>query len=162
MQHVTLLYEARELLLARGMAVLATWALLNVVVSGYGAWRTPRHLESFHFHGMNLGWGLVNAGLAAWSLRHLSPPTGLRLANLFQGQLLNENLFLFNTGLDVAYIMTGFYLRALAGQPARRSPAQLAGFGRSLWWQGGFLLVFDAVMWALLHRQGQAWLPLLN
>ncbi len=159
-----LILEARELLLSRGLSVLAAWAVLNVVLSGYCAWRAPRHLESFHFHGMNLGWGLVNAGLAGWGLwqLHTGPSPGLRLGDLFREQLLNENLFLFNTGLDVAYIMTGFYLRALAGQPARSQPARLAGFGRSLWVQGGFLLVFDAVMWALVHGQGQALFSLLN
>ncbi|WP_152559902.1 DUF6992 family protein [Hymenobacter sp. IS2118] len=164
MPHPEFIVEARDLLLSRGLSVLAAWAVLNVVVSGYRAARTPRHLESFHFHGMNLGWGLVNAGLAGWGLwqLHAGPPPSLHLSDLFREQLLNENLFLFNTGLDAAYIMTGFYLRALAGQPARSQPARLAGFGRSLWVQGGFLLVFDAAMWALLHKQGQQWLLLMH
>jgi hypothetical protein len=157
------LYLASELLVGRGLAVLSAWALLNLVGSGYFLARADRRYEPYYFHGMNVGWGLVNAGLACWGILHLhfTAPTGLRLADLVQAQLHHENLFLFNAGLDVAYIMTGFYLRALARQPTRLRPARLLGFGRALWVQGGFLLVFDAALWGLLHGQGQAWLPLL-
>ena len=157
------LFLASELLVGRGLAVLSAWALLNLVGSGYFLSRADRRYEPYYFHSMNVGWGLVNAGLACWGILHLhfTAPAGLRLADVVQAQLHNENLFLFNAGLDVAYFMTGFYLRALAQQPAQLKPARLLGFGRSLWAQGGFLLLFDAAMWGLLHAQGQEWLPLL-
>ena len=157
-------YQAGELLLGRGLAVLAAWALLNLVGSGYLLARADRRAEPYHFHAMNVGWGLINAGLACWGILHLhaSTPPGLGLADLVQAQLANENLFLFNTGLDAAYVMTGFYLRARAGLPGQRQPERLRGFGRALWLQGGFLLVFDALMWLLLHEQGRAWLSRLG
>ncbi|SFQ67351.1 DUF6992 family protein [Hymenobacter arizonensis] len=164
MPDIASLLLASELLIGRGLAVLAAWALLNLVVSGYMVANADRRHEPYHFHSMNVGWGLVNAGLACWGILHLhfTAPVGLRLADLLQSQLVNENLFIFNTGLDAAYIMTGFYLQALARQPEQAHPTRLRGFGRSLWLQGGFLLVFDAVMWGLLHWQGQAWLPLMG
>ena len=155
-------FQAQELLVSRGLAVLAAWALINLVVSGYFLFRADRHHEGYYFHSMNIGWGAVNAALAGWGLLHLqfSAPAGLELAEIFRRQLFNENLFLFNAGLDVAYVMTGFYLRAKAAGLGQLHPARLHGFGRSLWIQGGFLLVFDAAMWGLLHRFGQDWLLL--
>jgi hypothetical protein len=155
-------FQAQELLIGRGLAVLAAWALINLVVSGCFLFRADRRHESYYFHSMNVGWAAVNAALACWGLLHLqfSAPADLGLAEVFRRQLFNENLFLLNAGLDVAYVMTGFYLRAKAAGPDQLHPARLHGFGRSLWIQGGFLLVFDAAMWGLLHRLGQGWLLL--
>lgn len=155
--------QARELLVGRGLTVLAAWALLNLLGSGYYLARTDRHRTAYYFHGMNVGWGLINALLACWGILHLqfAPPAGLRLAEAVQAQLHDESLFLFNAGLDAAYVMTGFWLVALAAGPAQPQPGRLRGFGRSLWVQGGFLLGFDAVMWGLLHGQGSGWLSLL-
>ncbi|MBF9141837.1 DUF6992 family protein [Hymenobacter properus] len=160
---VAALDHAREMLLGRALAVLAAWALLNLLVSGILLRRADRRFVPYYFHGMNVGWGLVNTVLACWGILHLrfTSPPGLRLAELVAEQLHNENLFLLNTGLDVAYVMTGFYLRALAAVPGQANAARLDGFGRALWVQGGFLLVFDAAVWCLLHWQGQAWIPLI-
>ena len=152
--------HAREMLLGRGLTVLAAWALLNLVVSGYLVRQADRRQETYFFHGMNVCWGAINAALACWGVLHLRfvAPAGLGLADLVREQLANENLFLLNAGLDAAYIMTGMYLWALAAVPAQPAPARLRGFGAALWVQGGFLLVFDAAMWSLLHWQGGGWL----
>lgn len=152
--------HAREMLLGRGLTVLAAWALLNLVVSGYLVRRADRRQEPYFFHGMNVCWGAINAALACWGVLHLRfvAPAGFGLADLIGEQLANENLFILNAGLDVAYVMTGFYLRALATVPAQAKSARLRGFGTALWVQGGFLLLFDAAMWSLLHWQGSDWL----
>jgi hypothetical protein len=157
------LFLARELIIGRGLAVLSAWALLNLIGSGYLVRQADRREAPYYFHGMNVGWGAVNTALACWGILHLHfrAPAGLGLAELFQTQLSYENLFLFNAGLDVAYVMTGFYLRTAAATVGQQHPARLLGFGKALWVQGGFLLVFDAVMWALVHWKGQALLPLL-
>ena len=157
------LHHARELLLGQGLAVLAAWVLLNLLASGYRLAHADRRYEPYYFHGMNVAWAFINAGLAFWGFWHLqlTAPAGLRLAELVQAQLFNENLFMLNAGLDVAYIMTGCYLRARARAPEQPLPPRLLGFGRSLWLQGGFLLVFDGAMWNLLHNQGKAWLSLI-
>lgn len=157
------LFQFRELIIGRGLAVLAGWALLNLIGSGYLLRRADRRYAPYYFHGMNVGWGAVNAALACWGILHLhfTPPPGLQMAELFETQLSYENLFLLNSGLDVAYVMTGFYLRALAAVVGQPRPERLRGFGQALWVQGGFLLVFDVAMWSLLHWQGRSLLPLL-
>ena len=148
---------ARELLIGRGLAVLSAWALVNLIGSGYLVRSADRRYEPYYFHGMNVGWGAVNAALACWGILHLHfrVPVGLTLTQVLQDQLHYENLFLLNAGLDVAYIMTGAYLRALAAAPQQLRPERMLGFARSLWVQGGFLLIFDAAMWVLVHWQGQ-------
>lgn len=158
------IFQARELILGRGLAVLAAWALLNLIGSGYFVRGADRRSPAYYFHGMNVMWGAINAALACCGILHLhfTAPAGLSLAELVQSQFDNENLFLLNTGLDVAYIMTGFYLRAQAAVPDQLNSVRLLGFGRSLWVQGGFLLVFDALMWSLIHWQGKQILLLLS
>lgn len=151
---LTALHQARELLVAQGMSVLGLWALLNILVSGYWVARLEPRLEAFHFHFMNAGWGLVNAVLAASGIvgAHPGQTAGLTLPGLLSGQLHLENLLLFNAGLDLAYVTTGFWLRARALAPGARRPARLAGFGRSLGLQGGFLFLFDLSLWLAVHR----------
>ncbi|WP_375417150.1 DUF6992 family protein [uncultured Hymenobacter sp.] len=158
------LHQARELLVAQGMSVLGVWALLNIVLSGYQVARLEPRLEAHHFHLMNAGWGLVNAVLAAVGIvgTHPGQTTGLTLSGLLTEQLHLENLLLFNAGLDVAYVATGAWLRARALAPAARRPERLAGFGRSLWVQGGFLFVFDVSLWLLLHRFSAGLLALVE
>ena len=147
-------HQARELLVARGMSVLGLWALLNILVSGYRVARLEPRAEAYHFHFMNAGWGLVNAVLAAAGIigTHPGQTTGLTLAGLLADQLHLETLLLFNAGLDVAYLVTGSWLRAWALAPGARRPERLAGFGRSLWVQGGFLVLFDVGLWLAVHQ----------
>jgi hypothetical protein len=153
---IAALFQERELLIGRGLAILSAWALLNLIGSGYLVRHADRRHAPYYFHGMNVMWGAINAALACWGILqlHFKVPAGLGVAELFRTQLFYENLFLLNAGLDVAYVMTGYYLRAQAASTGQR-PERLLGFGQSLWVQGGFLLVFDAVMWTILHWQGQ-------
>jgi hypothetical protein len=154
------LHHIRELLLSRGLAVLAAWAVLNLLLSGYLAARTDRRRAAHHFHVMNAAWGFVNAALATWGIVHLRlhAPAGLSVAGFFTRQLSLETTFLLNAGLDVAYVAAGFWLHARAAVPGTSHSARLLGYGQSLWVQGGFLLVFDVVMWALMRWAAQ---PLL-
>jgi hypothetical protein len=156
-------FQLRELYIGRGLAVLAAWALLNLIGSGYLVRHSDRRYAPYYFHGMNVMWGAINAALACWGILqlHFRVPAGLDMAELFRTQLFYENLFLLNAGLDVAYVMTGYYLRAQAASTGQR-PERLLGFGQSLWVQGGFLLIFDAVMWIALHWQGRQLFTLLG
>lgn len=155
-------FQAREMLIGRGLAVLAAWALLNLIGSGYLVRQADRRYAAYYFHGMNVGWGAINAALACWGILqlHFRVPAGLGVAEVFRTQLFYENLFLLNAGLDVAYVMTGYYLRAQAS--TAQQPERLLGFGRALWVQGGFLLVLDTVMWIVLHWQGRLLFNLLG
>lgn len=152
-----LTYQTREMALGRGLAVLGAWALLNLLGSGYRLPRSDRREWAHHFHLMNAGWGFVNAVLAAVGILRThpgAPAAGLNLAGALGEQLLLENVFLLNAGLDVAYVTAGFWLVARAALPAERRPERLLGYGRSLWLQGGFLVAFDAAMWTVTHQLG--------
>ncbi|SHJ66070.1 hypothetical protein SAMN02745146_3616 [Hymenobacter daecheongensis DSM 21074] len=147
------LNHGRELLAERGMAVLATWALLNLVVSGYYLARTDRRSEAHYFHQMNVGWNMVNAVLAVVGMlrAHPNQVAGLTLAKSLTEQFNFEKILLLNAGLDVAYLCIGSWLRARAAT-TEKLPARLRGFGRSLWLQGGFLLLFDVSFYFVYHR----------
>lgn len=148
-----LINRGRELLAERGMGVLGAWALLNLVVSGYYVAHTDRRTEEHYFHQMNVGWNLVNAALAVFGLlsAHPNQVAGLSLADSLTAQFNFEKILLFNAGLDVAYVVTGSWLRARAASADQR-PERLRGFGRSLWVQGAFLLVFDAGFYFVYHQ----------
>ena len=147
----------------RGMLVLGSWAMTNVGVSG--ARYFPTEGSEKYFHQMNVGWGVVNLALAGTTFlaARRSAPEASR-TELVRTQFCTENLYLFNAGLDVAYVATGFYLRERArSRPTIRRRDQLKGYGQSLLLQGGFLLAFDGIMFAAQHRHGQRNLyPLLS
>ena len=149
----------RDALLGLGLAVLAAWVLLNLIGSGARLARADRRLAPYYFHGLNVLWNLVNAGLAAWGILrlHFHPPAGLDAAELLRTQHFYETLFGVNAGLDVLYVLAGSYLRRRATGPTQNRPERLLGYGQSLQVQGGFLLLFDAVMWALLHWLAHGW-----
>ncbi|MCB2406755.1 DUF6992 family protein [Hymenobacter lucidus] len=155
--------QARELLAEHGMAVLATWALLNLLVSGYLVARPDRRSESHYFHQMNVGWNCVNAVLAVVGILRAQPNhvAGLTLAASLSAQFDFEKILLLNLGLDVAYLATGSWLRA-RGQATEQRPERLLGFGRSLWLQGGFLLLFDAGFYLVYHRYAAQLLALVQ
>jgi len=71
---------------------------------------------------MNVGWNLVNAGLAVFGLlsAHPGQVAGLSLADSLTAQFNFEKILLLNAGLDVAYIATGSWLRARAASADRR------------------------------------------
>lgn len=149
----TALYQVRELLEGRGLAVLTAWVIGNVLVSGYYVGRTDRRAPAHHFHFMNVAWALVNAGIATWGILHLhrAPPAGLSLATEAAAWHHDATLFLTNAGLDVLYVLAGRWLARRATGPGAGNPVRLDGFGRSLRLQGGFLFAFDVAMWALLY-----------
>jgi hypothetical protein len=147
----------------RGMQVLGAWAIGNVGVSGARYFATDGREK--YFHQMNVGWGVVNLALAGGSLlaaRRATPPANQ--AGTVQAQLRTENLYLLNTGLDVAYVATGFYLKERARTRSNQHQQnRLTGYGRSLLLQGGFLFAFDGIMFAAHHAHGKTGLyPLLS
>jgi hypothetical protein len=131
----------------KGMIILGSWGLGNAVIGGIGLSKSDNP-ETRAFHQMNLGWGLVNtaiAGFGYYSAMHgqLDPNQPMEL--LLDNQKL-KSILLLNTGLDVAYIASGFYLM----ERSKRSTddaARLKGFGKSLIMQGAFLFAFDLGMY---------------
>ncbi|QKG58013.1 hypothetical protein GKZ68_16140 [Hymenobacter sp. BRD128] len=148
-------YQHHELLLGRGLGILGAWALLNLVVSGYQLPRTDRREWPHHFHFMNCAWAFVNAVLAAVGILRTHPgrpPLGFSLADARADVQLTSQIFLFNAGLDIGYVLVALWLLNRATYPSAQRPERLDGYGRSVQLQGAFLLVFDVAMWWLLGR----------
>ena len=61
-------------------------------------------------------------------------------------------VLLLNAGLDVAYIMTGLYMKERAKNVEKRK-AMLKGYGNSIMLQGGFLFLFDVALYFI--NQGE-------
>lgn len=149
----------------RALTVLGGWAVGNLVVGGIATGQTEG--AAHYFHQMNIGWGAVNLALAGTGYlaarRASRQPAADRAANV-RTQLRTENLYLFNAGLDVAYLATGVYLLEKGcNTTAPNSAERWRGYGQSLLLQGGFLLLFDGLQFAAHHRHGTRDLyPLLS
>ncbi|HMP29738.1 MAG TPA: hypothetical protein PKD85_09065, partial [Saprospiraceae bacterium] len=123
------------------------------IIGSVGSLRST-HLEVKSFHQMNLGWGIINAGIA--SLGYYSALKGgtipLESMSLLQENQSLKSILLLNTGLDVAYMISGVYLIE-KDKNSIKNPGRLRGFGKSLIMQGAFLFVFDLGMYINFNSQ---------
>lgn len=136
---------------ARHLGILGGWSAANLAGGATGLvladdprWRA--------FHGTNLAWNTVNAGIVAAG--------GVGLARRKHGFETPEALerhqrglqraLVVNLALDVLYVGTGVALWAVGG---RAGEVDLRGMGQSLTLQGGFLLGFDAAFLASHRRR---------
>jgi len=131
-----------------GMIVLGSWAVANLAVSPFLYSNSEGSTK--YFHQMNGMWNVVNLGLAGVSLLTLGNAEINSYNDLLDQQLSLERLLLFNAGLDVGYIMTGFFLRERA-KNSEKNQNRLLGYGNSLLLQGGFLLLFDIGFYLFYH-----------
>ncbi|MFP2907296.1 DUF6992 family protein [Pyxidicoccus sp. 3LFB2] len=131
------------------MGVLFGWAVLNIGTGVAGHFTTEG--ETRAFFQANAAWNVVNLAIAGFGYhgQATADPASWDLArSLAEGQKM-ERLLLLNTGLDVGYMAFGAFLweRGL-----RKDSERMRGWGKSLLVQGGFLLVFDGVLWFLNSR----------
>jgi hypothetical protein len=134
-----------------GMYVLGGWAIANIAGGAVGWANSNGSIK--YFHQMNLFWNTVNLGIAGFALYNNlnSSILGLTDSMMMRKHIKTENLYLINAGLDVLYIETGFLLKHFSTNSAKRKD-MLFGYGNSVIVQGGFLLVFDLIMWAVQHN----------
>ncbi len=135
------------------MIVLAGWSVANIVVSGIAT--DTRNKEVRYFHQMNVMWGGINlaiAGLGYWgaSREKIDNPT---LESVLKHQNKTEKTFLLNAGLDVVYIGGGLLMNKTSDN--QKVPERFKGYGNSIMLQGGFLLLFDAVNYAIHRKHGK-------
>lgn len=137
----------------KGMGALLGWAAGNMAFGAYG-WATAERERAKYFHQMNLMWNTVNAAIGGIGLAQAinEDPDGLTTVETIEKTRSMQQILLFNAGLDVAYVATGFWLRERGGNS---NDVQLSGYGDSLLIQGGFLFAFDLVLWGL-HQQSLA------
>lgn len=131
------------------MSVLLGWAALNITAGTTGHFTTRGDTQAFFQ--ANAAWNVVNLAIAGISLHGLfstQPETWDMAMRLSEGQKM-QKVLLFNAGLDVGYVMLG---GLLLERGLRTDSSLLRGWGRSLLLQGGFLLLFDSVLW-FMHWQ---------
>ncbi len=135
------------------MVVLAGWSAANIVVSGIAT--DTRNKEMRYFHQMNVMWGGINlaiAGLGYWgaSKEKINDPI---LTSVLKHQNKTEKTFLLNAGLDVVYVGAGLLMNKTSDN--QKVPERFKGYGNSIMLQGGFLLVFDAINYAIHRKHGK-------
>ncbi len=134
------------------MYLLAGWAGGNMLSGTISASNT--HGSDHYFYQMNAYWNITNFVIAGFGLHAVKKQ--LAGEHTFERNMLEqhklEKIFVFNGGLDLAYIMTGFYLKE---HGSRLNDDRSEGYGRSLVLQGGFLLVFDIIQYAGHRRIGK-------
>lgn len=141
-------------LVQNNMYVLGAWASANIIQGTISASNTQGSEKAFHQ--MNAYWNTVNFAIAGVGLlgirKQLNKQYGLA-SNLKEQQKL-EKILLLNSGLDLAYITAGLYLKE---RGSRLNNPRNEGFGNSLIIQGAFLLVFDLIQYGQ-HRKNTKWL----
>ncbi|HTL09623.1 MAG TPA: hypothetical protein VL307_15230 [Chitinophagaceae bacterium] len=134
-----------------GFRVLGAWSAASIVVglAGQGAGG-----EAKYFHQMNIIWGSVNLLIALPGYLHSrKAPADLSLAATLRGQSSIEKTFIFNAGLDLAYLAGGAWLLEKGNTASNKD--RYKGYGKSVLVQGAALLLFDAVMFTRHHRHGR-------
>jgi len=119
-----------------GVTILGSWAIANMGISAFGLSSDNR--QAHYFHEMNLVWNSFNLGIAG--LGYLAAKKAafndINIAGLLSRQNKSEKTFLFNAGLDLAYIAGGAYLTERA--KSRTDPAKLTGYGNAVMVNGAF------------------------
>ena len=145
--------QSRNRITKNAMIILGSWAVANITTGFIIAGNTND--EAKFAWRMNGYWNIINLGLAGLGY------AGIRKAiskqynfyDNYKAQHAIEKLYVFNGGLDLAYIAGGFYLRERGKTEINADKRnKLKGYGTSIAIQGGFLLLMDAVIFTLHHK----------
>lgn len=137
---------------------LGSFAIANIAVGAIASGQTTG--ETKQFHKMNVYWNLFNLGIAGAGLlgSRKRNANGEILADAVRQHENMKQILLINTGLDVAYMVGGAYLRERARPGLANSHPdkadQLRGYGKSILFQGGFLFAFDLVNYFIFKNRG--------
>lgn len=144
--------EQKVKIVRQSMLVLGGWGAANCIYNGFSAGNSTGSEK--YFHNMNIIWGGVNLGLGAIGYLFTKNQGGLTYLQSLKKQSGVEKVFLFNTGLDVAYIMGGVYLHErMKGSIVNQ--ARNRGYGKSIILQGSALFLFDGVMYVIHQNHGK-------
>ena len=129
------------------MWALGGWATANII-SGAIGWPLETDERWQAFHQMNLSWGAINLVIAvvAGVTANADEPAAHGLKDSIERAHSAQGAYLLNLGLDAAYLTAGALMWE---RGANGNIPMLEGYGWSLVLQGGVLLIFDAVMYAL-------------
>lgn len=139
-----------------GSIALTSWAGTNLLTGTIGYFTAPAG-EWKHFHEMNVYFNLVNLGLGIPGLfAQKDKQMGLSFEQTIKRQYQVETIFLFNGALDFTYITAGFVMREVAkNQTIQTDKDRWTGFGNSMIFQGGFLLIFDFIKYGIHKCNGK-------
>ena len=132
-----------------GMIALGSWGVGNIIAGTAGALTTERGSMMFSFHLMNASWNVVNLGIAlpAYFGARKRLKEQYDIPGTFRLQRQQETLYAINMAADVLYVGSGVFLQEFGNRYSNDNVRDsFKGMGYSLILQGGFLLLFDAVM----------------
>jgi hypothetical protein len=139
-----------------GMQTLGLWALSNIAIGSIASFSMKGEKQAFWQ--MNAGWNIVNAGIAG--MGYFSQTIPATLSATIQEQHSIETILAVNAGLDLAYIIGGFYLKERAKSSA--NPERLQGFGNAIILQGAFLFAFDAILYGVNVHHGKELISIMQ
>lgn len=137
-------YNLRNKKTQRAMHItLASWSVANFATS-LALMDNPSAPFNKYFYHMNIYWNVVNATIAGFGLASVYRKdfNNYDLLTLSNGQQKIERLMLMNSFLDVLYIGSGMAMDYYSPR-LKKNPDLLDGYGKSLVFQGAFLLLFD-------------------
>lgn len=144
-----------------GMLVLGGWAALNML--GGTALSLKNSGENKYFHQGNALWNVVNLGIAVAGFLNTGSSDSITISptEMISEYQSLQRFLLFNAGMDIAYIASGMYLREKSLSSETKD--MLSGYGSALLLQGGFLLLFDTVLYFVnMHNETLTLQPYLN
>ena len=145
--------KEREKITKTGIKVLAGYSVANIIYGSIAAGQATG--SNKYFHEMNAIWNGITLGITSIGFLTAKKEGTLSYGESLKKQQRIEKLFLFNAGLDVAYIAGGAYLKERA-KTTIKNPLRLKGYGESIMLQGGVLLLFDGLMYAIHNSHGKA------
>ena len=144
----------RNKITKNGMKVLGGWSAANVIYSAVATGQSTGTTR--YFHQMNVMWGGINLGLAALGYLGTKNKDGMNLVQSLKQQAGLEKTYMFNAGLDVAYIASGLYLKERSRTRIKIENRQKEkGYGESIILQGAALLLLDGVMFTVHNFHGK-------
>lgn len=133
----------------QGMLILGTWAVVNLLWSSVKSFRT--HGQTQAFHQMNAYWNLVNLAISCYGFWQTTQGSLINFWDVLHAQQQIEKVLLANAALDFGYIALGLYL---IERGRRTKKDKRIGFGKSIVFQGAFLLFFDTILYGFQQKLG--------
>ena len=149
---LNILNQKRETQVRTGLKALSSWSAANIIYGSIA--RNNSTGSTKYFNEMNAIFNGVTLGISALGYFTAKKPGELNLSESFKKQNQAERLFLFNAGLDLAYIAGGAYIKEKS-LTTTKNPDRLKGYGNSIMLQGAALAVFDGVMYIIMRKNGK-------
>ena len=128
---------------------LNSWAVGNITYGTIANFQTTG--EAKYFHQMNAIWNTVNLGIGIpGMIGAYKKQEALSFEELYKNQRRYETIYLFNAGLDLAYVSGGVALREYGKRLTDENGARFRGYGSSLIFQGAYLFAHDLAVYILL------------